>query len=58
MRGVLGWLPGVSRHPSEAGGYLVDTCRARWLALQIFHLLGFKRRGRLPHGLVMSPRGR
>lgn len=58
VRGTLAWLPGVSRHPSEAGSYVVDTRRARWLALQVFHLLGFRRHVRLPHGFVMSPRGR
>jgi succinylglutamate desuccinylase len=54
---ALDWLPGVSKDPGQAGSYVVDTRKARWLALQIFHLLGYKRRGRLPHGLIMRPRG-
>ncbi len=38
------WLPGVRRHPEEVGVLLVDRKKARWLALQVFHLLGFRRR--------------
>jgi len=38
------WLPGIRRHPELAGAFLVDSSRARWFALQCFHLLGFKRR--------------
>ena len=58
LRGILLWLPGVNRHETERGAFVVDTRRARWLALQLFHLLGFKRSLRLPHGLVMAPRDR
>lgn len=54
---LLAWLPGVSRHPTLPGSFVIDTHRARWLALPLFHLLGFKRTARLPHGLVMTPRG-
>lgn len=35
-------FPGVSVHPKFKSGYLVDLSRARWLARQIFHLLGFR----------------
>ena len=38
------WLPGVRRHPELPGVFEVDRTRARWLALQVFHLLGFRRR--------------
>jgi len=38
-------LPGVSRHPEHEGGFLVDRRVARFGARQIFHLLGFRRRG-------------
>lgn len=58
LRGFLAWLPGVRRHPDAPGSFVVDTHRARWLALPLFHLLGFKRSARLPHGLVMTPRSR
>ena len=54
---LLTWFPGVTVHPDDARSFVVDTRRARWLALQFFHLLGFKRQGRTAHGLVMSPRG-
>jgi predicted deacylase len=58
LRGILAWLPGVRHHETEPGSFVVDTRRARWLAPQLFHLLGFKRTRRLPHGLVMEPRER
>lgn len=57
LRPLLAWLPGVTRHPTRRGSFVVDTARARWLALQLFHLLGFRRQARMPHGLVMTPRG-
>jgi succinylglutamate desuccinylase len=38
-------LPGVQRHPELAGSFLVDRRVARVAALQLFHLLGFRRRG-------------
>ena len=38
------WLPGVRRHPSLPGTLLVDTRIARLFPLQIFHLLGFRKR--------------
>ena len=40
---VLHWLPGVARHPEDAATFIVDRHRARWLALEVFHLLGFRR---------------
>jgi succinylglutamate desuccinylase len=38
------WLPGVRRSAEEHGVFLVDRSLARWFALQVFHLLGFRRR--------------
>ncbi len=38
------WLPGVARDPDDRDVLVVDTSRALWLALPIFHLLGYKRR--------------
>jgi len=35
-------FPGVSVHPQFKSGYMVDLSQARWLARQIFHLLGFR----------------
>jgi succinylglutamate desuccinylase len=42
---VVHRLPGVRRHPERAGTYLVDRRVARWYALELFHLLGFRRVG-------------
>jgi hypothetical protein len=38
-------LPGVRRHPERPGAFVVDRKVARWLALEVFHLLGFRRHG-------------
>ena len=54
---LLSVLPGVRRHPELSGSFLVDRRVARWAALELFHLLGFRRRG--PAGeryLVMTRR--
>jgi len=54
---LLPALPGVRRHPELPGSFLVDRRVARWAALELFHLLGFRRRG--PAGeryLVMTRR--
>ncbi len=42
---IVHWLPGVQRHPSEPDTYRVNRRVARWFALEIFHLLGFRRHG-------------
>lgn len=42
---ALHLLPGVKRHPDLPGGFLVDKRWARFFALEVFHLLGFRRRG-------------
>jgi succinylglutamate desuccinylase len=42
---VLHWLPGVRRHPELPKSFLVDRKIARWVAPQLFHLLGFRRQG-------------
>jgi succinylglutamate desuccinylase len=36
-------LPGVRRHPDRPGSFVVDRRVARWYALEVFHLLGFRR---------------
>lgn len=54
---TLHLLPGVSRHPELEGSFLVDRRVARWGARQLFHLLGFRRRGaRGGRFLVMTRR--
>lgn len=37
------WLPGVHRVKGEPGTYRVDRRVARWAALELFHLLGFRK---------------
>ena len=40
---ILHWLPGVSRHPEREATLIVDTAVARWLAIEVFHLLGYRK---------------
>lgn len=42
---VLHWLPGVRRHPELPKSFIVDRKIARFVAPQLFHLLGFRRQG-------------
>lgn len=49
-------LPGVRRHPELPGGFIVDRRYARFLALELFHLLGFSRRSEVGRYLVMARR--
>ncbi len=49
-------MPGVKRHPELPGSFVVDRRYARWLALELFHLLGFSRRSEVDRYLVMSRR--
>ena len=53
---LLPLLPGVRRHATEPGVYLVDPRIARWRILDIFHLLGFRKRESEDQLLVMSRR--
>ncbi len=38
------WLPGVRRHPTLKDNLVINRSRAKWYALEIFHLLGFRKR--------------
>ena len=49
-------LPGVRRHPERPGAFVVDRRVARWYALEIFHLLGFRRHGGPGRELAVSRR--
>ncbi len=53
---VIHWLPGVKRHPERADAFEVDTQIARFLALKIFHLLGYRRISPLGRVLTMARR--
>lgn len=50
------WLPGVRRHPHLVGAFIVDRRLARWMARELFHLLGFRRQGEPDRFLVMRRR--
>ena len=53
---ALRWLPGVYPHGSDTQTYDVDQHVARWLTLQLFHLLGFRRIARDERWLRMTRR--
>jgi len=40
---ALHWLPGVHRDPVQRDTLVIDRRVARWFALQVFHLLGYRR---------------
>jgi succinylglutamate desuccinylase len=52
----LRWLPGVRRDPQDRDALLVSPVLARFLAVQIFHLLGFRKRRRVGEQLRFSRR--
>jgi succinylglutamate desuccinylase len=54
---LLGLLPGVTGHPTMADGFTIDRRWARWWALELFHLLGYRRYGEARRYLVMARRG-
>lgn len=49
-------LPGVRRDPDDAATLIIDTNIARLFPLQVFHLLGFRRRRWVEKKLVVSRR--
>ena len=49
-------LPGVKRHPTDSESLIVNTAVARLFPLQIFHLLGFRKRVWKENALVVSRR--
>ena len=49
-------LPGVKRHPERDDSFIVDRRWARFLALELFHLLGYRRSGPVGRILVMTRR--
>lgn len=53
---ILPWLPGVKRHPELPDSFVVDRRWARFLARELFHLLGYRRRGPMGRYLVMTRR--
>ena len=49
-------LPGVWRHPTDSESLIVNTRVARFFPLQIFHLLGFRKRRWRNNQLIVSRR--
>jgi len=53
---LLRALPGVRRHPTLEDTLVIDIRVARFVALQIFHLLGYRKQKQVGRVLVMSRR--
>lgn len=53
---VVHWLPGIRRHPTDPHTLVVDRRVARWYALQVLHLLGFRREVEAGTTLVVQRR--
>lgn len=53
---LLPWLPGVRPHPELGDSFIVDRRWARFLARELFHLLGYRRRGPIGRFMVMTRR--
>jgi len=53
---IAHWLPGVNLHPRVPDGVVVDKRVARWYALQLFHLLGFRKHEDAGDRLVLRRR--
>lgn len=56
IAGIVHWLPGVVRHPLNEESLVVNTNVARFFPLQVFHLLGFRKRQWKAGKLVVSRR--
>lgn len=56
LQEIMHWLPGVRRDPDDSETLVVNTRMARFFPLQIFHLLGFRRRRWSGSDLVVSRR--
>ena len=53
---VAHWLPGVRRDPLRADALMVNKRIARWFALELFHLLGYRRERSNGRYLTVSKR--
>lgn len=56
VQNIVGWLPGVARDPNDHETLIVNTSLARFFPLQVFHLLGYRRRRWERKKLVVSRR--
>jgi hypothetical protein len=57
MDRVVHLLPGIRKHPVRPGVLVVDQRVARWYALQLMHLLGFRRYREEGNTLLVLRRG-
>ena len=53
---LLPLLPGVRRHPDQAATLIVEPRIARWFVMEIFHLLGFRKKRHRAGKLLVSRR--
>ena len=53
---VIHWLPGVTRSLDNPNTLVIDRRIARWFALQVFHLLGYRKRRTDGETLIMTRR--
>ncbi len=53
---ILHWLPGVTRSIHDPNTLTINRRVARWFALQVFHLLGYRRRQMDGETLTMTRR--
>ena len=53
---ILPWVPGVTRDPSHPETLLVNGRVSRWFALEVFHLLGYRKRRQVGDVLVVTRR--
>ena len=53
---LLPVLPGVRRHPDLAATLTIDLRIARWYGLEVFHLLGFRKKRSQAGKLIVSRR--
>jgi predicted deacylase len=53
---VLTWLPGVKRDEREKHTLIVNKSVAKYLAVEIFHLLGYRTKTRLEHEFRFTKR--
>ena len=56
LQNIVHWLPGVRRDPDDRETIIVNTQVARFFPLQVFHLLGFRRRRSSGGKLIVSRR--
>lgn len=53
---ILPYLPGIQKHPLTENTLIVNTKIARWYVLEIFHLLGYRRKTTENGKLIVTKR--